>query len=124
MDLSAFDTRQKASEGVEFPLVINGETVMGDNKKPITFTIKGAADPAIHDMILNRRDKIGNTSADVVSSDLELAKEAVVGWSDNFVLNGNKPKFPKDVDAVFAIPAIRNAILPKVYENKAFMNGS
>ncbi len=44
MDLSRFDTREKAHEGVDVPLVINGETQIGRDGGPVTFKMRGVAD--------------------------------------------------------------------------------
>lgn len=125
MDLSRFDTREKAHEGVDIPLVINGETVLGDDDAPITFRVKGIHDPEVHRLILQKRKADTRTPEEVLASDLKLARAACIGWSDNWTLEGEKVPFSKqNIDKVFAVPAIRIVVLAEVFDSSRFMNGA
>lgn len=129
MDLSRFDTRERAHEGVSVPLVIDGETVYGDDDKPVTFQLRGIADPDVHKVILQMRKADSRTPEEVVASDLKLARVACVGWSDNWGIDqddkGNLVKLPfskANVEKVFAIPAIRKAVLSECFREANFMS--
>lgn len=123
-DLGAFDTREKAHEGVDVPLVIDGETVLGDDDQPITFRLKGIADPEVHKVILLTRSAFRRTPEEVLAADLKLARVAVVDWSDNWTLDGAKVPFSRAaIEKVFAIPAIRRAVLAFVFDQAVFMKG-
>ena len=123
MDISRFDTREKAHEGVSVPLVIDGETEMGHDGEPVTFRIKGLADPAVHRIILSMRRDESRTPAEVLASDMKLAHAAVIGWSSNWTLGGEALEFSRaNVEKVFAIPLIRRAILAEVADDAHFMN--
>lgn len=124
MDLSRFDTREKAHEGVDVPLVINGETVYGDDDKPVTFRLRGLADPEVNKAHLQNRKSDAKTFDEVLASDLRLARAAVAGWSDNWTLDGEKVPFSRAaIDKVFAEPVLRSAILLEVYRTANFMKG-
>lgn len=119
MDLSRFDTREAAEAGVDVPLVIDGETVMGDDDKPITFRIKGMADEGVHAAVLKGMNSPGKTPKEVVANDLRVLRAAVVGWSDNFTVEGKKVPFSRDaIDTVMSIPEVRAAVAAEVF-NKA-----
>lgn len=123
MELSNFDTREKSHEGVEIPLVIDGETVLGDDDKPITFTIRGLADPEVHKLILQGRRSPNRTPEEVLEADLKLARAAVIGWSDNWTLKGEKVPFSKQaIKDVFSVPAIRRSVLAEVADERHFRN--
>ncbi len=84
MDLSRFDTREKAHEGVDVPLVIDGEAAYGDEDgQPITFRLKGLADPEVHKVILQMTKAASRTPEEVIAADLKLARAAVIGWSSS-----------------------------------------
>lgn len=125
MDLSQFDTREKAHDGVEVDLVINGETILGEEDgEPVRFTIKGVADPDVHRLILAQRRATASTPDEVLAADLKLARVAVLGWSDNFTLAGEAIPFSrKAIDKVFALPLVRRAILAEVMNEARFTNG-
>lgn len=123
-DLSRFDTREKAHEGVDIPLVIRGETVMGADDKPVTFRIKGLHDPEVHRLILQGRAGGSRTPDEVLQADLKLARAAVIGWSDNLTLDGEPVPFSREnIARVFAIPLVRQAVLAEVANEAVFMNG-
>ena len=125
MDLNRFDTRQKASAGVTVPLEIDGETRYGDDDQPITFTIKGMADEAVHALILKSRKAEQRTPKEVIEDDLKLARAAVTGWSGNFEVEGEKLPFAREnIAKVFANPTVRRAVLAKVFDESVFMNGA
>ena len=125
MDLSQFDTRQKAEQGVAFPLEIDGETVMGDDDKPITFTLKGIADEDVHKEFMRQQRSPAKTPEEVREADMRMARAAVSGWSGNFTVEGEKVEFARDnIPKVFANPVVRAAVLAKVFDRKAFMKGS
>lgn len=124
MDLSRFDTREKAHEGIDVPLVVNGETVFGDDDQPVTFRLRGVADPEVQKIALQQRRTESRTAEEVLASDLKLARAAVVGWSDNWTLGGEKVPFSRAaIETVFAVPAIRLAVLVEVYNSAHFMKG-
>lgn len=123
MDLSRYDTREKAHEGVDVPLVIEGETIHGDDDRPVTFRIKGLADPEVHRILLTMRRGDSRTPEEVLASDLKLARAAVIGWSDNWTLGGEKVPYSKgNIERVFAVPAIRRAVLAEVADDAHFMS--
>lgn len=124
MDLSRYDTRELAHSGVDVPLVIDGETVYGDDNEPITFKIKGLADPEVHKLILQGRGSYKRTPEEVIASDLKLARAAVIGWSGNWTLEGAKVPFSRaNIEKVFSVPAIRRAVLAEVAEDTHFTKG-
>lgn len=125
MDLDRFETREKAHEGVNIPLVVDGETQYGDDDQPITFKMKGLVDPEVHRLILQSgRTGGARTPEEVLASDLKLARASCLGWSDNWTLKGRKIAFSRSaVDEVFSVPVIRVAILGEVHKNAHFMNG-
>lgn len=125
MDLSRYDTREKSHEGVEIIARIDGEPITGDDDKPILWRIRGLADPEVHRLILQGRQSGSRTPDEVLQADLKLARIAVVGWSDNLSLDGEKVPFSKDAIArVFAIPLVRQAVLREVASDFHFMKGS
>ncbi len=124
-DLGSLDTREKAHEGAEVPLVVNGETFMGDDDKPVVFTIRGMADPEVHRLILQGQKTGSRTPAQVLEADLKLARAAVIGWSDNVKIDGQLVPFSRDAIAtVFSIPVVRSAILAEVFVTANFMKGA
>lgn len=124
MDLSQFDVREKAEAGVDLPLVINGDTVYGDDDQPVTFRVKGILDPEIHNFLL-RHDQQSRTAKEVYASDMKFARMAVVGWSDNFKVEGEKYPFSKEnIEKVLGNPVVRAAVLAEVRKERNFMNGS
>lgn len=125
MDLSRFDTREKASAGVDVELVIDDEVIYGDDGKPVTFRIKGIADQEVYAAINSGTKSRDRTLEEVKQSDLKIARAAVVGWSDNFTVNGEKlPYSRENIAKVFETAAIRRAVLLKVMDEQRFMNGS
>ena len=123
MDLSRYDTREKAHEGVDVPLVIDGETILGEDDEPVTFRIKGLADPEVHKIILAMRRGESRTPEEVFASDMKLARVAVVGWSDNWSLAGEKVPYSKaNIEKVFSVPLIRRAVLAEVADDAHFMS--
>ncbi len=93
MDLNQFDTRQKAEAGVRVPLEINGEIIYGDDDEPIQFQTKGMADEAVHSLILKQRTSTRRTPKEVRDDDMKLARAAVIGWTGNFEINGEKLEY-------------------------------
>ena len=125
MDLSRFDTREKASQGVTFDLVIDGETIHGDDDKPITFTVKGIADREVQAFLMKASKKNNLTPDDADEEDMKLARMAVVGWSDNFEAHGEKLPYSKDnIAKVLASPPVRRYVLSRITDEHRFMNGS
>lgn len=123
MDLSNFDPREAAELGVEIALKIDGEVIYGDDDEPITFTVKGVADPGIQEYLLKTRDREpARTPEEVFEGDMKLARLAVVGWSDNFEVEGEKFPFSKaNIAKVMANPVVRRAILGEVLTEANFM---
>ncbi|HEX8469971.1 MAG TPA: hypothetical protein VF633_02560 [Brevundimonas sp.] len=125
MDLTRYDTREKAHEGVDVPLIIDGETIIGDDDEPVTFRLRGIADPDVHRVILGLRRGDSRTPAEVLENDMRLARVAVAGWSGNWSLAGRKVPYSREgIAEVFAVPTIRRAVLAEVLEDSHFMNGS
>ena len=121
MDLSRFDTREAAEAGVDVPLVIDGETILGDDKKPITFRVKGMADEAVHAAVLKGLNNPGKTPKDVLENDMRVLRAAVIGWSGNFTVKGEKVPFSRDaIPVVMAIPEIRAAVAAEVFNRANF----
>lgn len=125
MDLAQFDTRQKAEAGVDIELEINGERVIADDGKPVTFKIKGAHDEDVRAHIIKSRKTEAATPKEIDNSDMKLARLAVIGWSNNFTTNGETLPFSKqNIDLVFANPVVRAAVVAEIFETSHFMNGS
>lgn len=126
MDLSRYDTREKASAGVDVPLEIEGETVIGDDDQPVTFRLKGIHDPEVQACLLRgSRSGESRTPEEMLQGDMKLARAAVIGWSDNFTVHGEKVPYSKaNIEKVFANPVVRRAVLAKVADEHRFMNGS
>lgn len=124
MDLSNLDTREKADAGVTFPLVIDGETIYGDDEKPITFSVRGINAPDIRQyFISNDKKKPPTTVGEVDEKDMKLMRMAVNGWSDNFTIHGEKVAYSRaNVDKVMDNPTIRSFVVSKMVEMRAFMN--
>jgi len=119
MDLSRFDTREAAEAGVDVPLVIDGETILGDDGEPITFRLKGAADTQVHAVIL--KTKPGKTPEEVIENDMRLARVAIIGWSANFTVGGEKLAYSRDnLDKVMGNPKVRRAVLSEVWNEANF----
>lgn len=125
IDLRNFDTRQKAESGVDFPLEIEGETVLGDDGKPIAFRIKGLHSPEIAEMFRAARDGKGKSAAEGIAEDIAVCKKATTGWSSNFTLDGEKVKFSaKAAEEIYAIPLFRSFAIDRIMRTRDFMNGS
>lgn len=124
MDLSNLDTREKADAGVSFPLVIEGETIYGDDDQPITFSVRGINAPDIRQyFISNEKKKPPTTVGEVDEKDMKLMRMAVNGWSNNFSINGEKIEYSRaNIEKVMEIPTIRGFIVSKMTEMRAFMN--
>lgn len=121
MDLSRFDTREAAEAGVDVPLVIDGETILGDDERPITFRVKGVADEVVHAAVLKGLHNPGKTPKDVLENDMRVLRAAVIGWSDNFTVKGEKVPFHRDnIATIMAIPEIRAAVAREVFERANF----
>lgn len=131
MDLARFDTRELAHEGVEVPLVIDGETIYGDDEQPVMFRIRGLADPEVHRILLaSLRAGSSRTPEEQFASDMKLVRAAVIGWSDNWGIGNDadgkpaKVEFSKqNLEKVFGIPAIRRAVLAEIAKERHFMKG-
>lgn len=126
MDLSQFDTREKAEQGVWFDLKLNGSFVKGDDGKRVRFKFKGINDPGVQQFFISARKKEdAETPDEVLADDLALMHLAVVDWTDNFTISGQKMPFSSDaIDIVFAIPVIRAWAVKQIASLRDFMNGS
>jgi len=126
MDLHNLDTREKADAGVSFPLVVDGETIYGDDDQPITFSVRGVNAPEIRQYFIAAEKKKKPTTVDEVdASDMKLMRLAVNGWSDNFTVRGEKIEFSRaNIDKVMENPTIRQFVVSKIIEQRAFMNGA
>lgn len=126
MDLSQFDTREKADAGVLFDLVIEGETIYGDDGNPVQFSVRGINAPDIQQYFLSAKKQPDPTTVgDVIEKDMKLLRLAVNGWSDNFEVNGEKHAYSREnVAKVFAVPALRGFVVSKLLEQRGFMKGA
>jgi len=125
VDLNQFSTREKSHEGIDVALVINGETVYGDDEQPVTFRLKGVSDPEVQRVVLQTSKAPSRTPEEVLAADLKLARAAVVGWSDNWTLDGEKVPFSRSaIEKVFAEPVLRRAVLSATYDSSRFMKGA
>lgn len=126
MDLSQFDTRQKADEGVSFPLIIEGETIYGDDGEPVTFSLRGINAPDVQQYFISVKKKPDPaTPAEALKNDMALLRLVVNGWSNNFDVEGEKYAFSREnVEKVFALPVLRAFAVEKIIEMRGFMNGS
>jgi hypothetical protein len=119
MDITQFDTRQKAQEGVWFALVVNDQEIMGSDEEPIRFRIKGTDDPAVKE---NMKQSI---EAGKGVPDELLAKECLAEWTLNFEVDGDPVTAdPSFRDRIAEIPALRSFIALSVMNREAFMKGS
>lgn len=124
-DLSRFDTREKADAGVEVPLVVQGKKVLGTDKKPVTFTIRGEHNDEVALVSQEIARNPGKTPAEVRANDFKLAQVAVIGWSDNFLINGEAVPFSESaIPTALGAPIVRRAVLLEVYRQRNFMNGA
>lgn len=131
MDLRQLDTRQKSAEGVFVPLVVDGETIIGDDRKPVTFRIKGTADPAVMQaLLLGVKQSAGGSPEQIMAGEMKLIRAAVIGWSDNWGIGDDaegkpaKVAFSKEnLERVFSIPALRTAIMREIATESHFRNG-
>lgn len=126
VDLSQFDTREKAEQGVWFDLRLNGSLVKGDDGQKVRFKIKGINDPDVQQFFISARKKQeADTPDEVLADDLALMHLAIVDWTDNFAISGQKMPFSKDaIDKVFAIPLVRAWAVSQITSLRDFMNGS
>lgn len=131
MDLSRFDTRQLAAEGVELPLKVQGEIIPGDDGKPVVFRIRGSDDLAVKAAVMAaQRPESVRTAEDVDASDIRIATAALIGWSDNFSLGNDDKGQPvklafsrETVGKILVVPALRDAVLAEVFNRDNFMKG-
>lgn len=125
MDLSSFDPRQKAADGVIFDLVIDDQTIIGTDGKPVTFTVKGIHDKGVRRVWMASAKKTSTTPEQAEAEDMKLAKAAVIGWSENFTVDGKSVKSdPANIPKVFDNPVVRASVLAKIVDLHAFMKGS
>lgn len=123
MDLARFDTREAAEAGTDVPLVIEGETIYGDDNMPVTFRLRGLDSEAVHSVVLKTMNSPGKTPKEVIENDLRLLRAAVIGWSGNFTVEGEKIPFSRDaIDRVMSIPEIRVAVTPHVFRRQRFFS--
>jgi hypothetical protein len=124
MDLNIFDTREKADAGVKFDLVIEGETIYGDDDKPVWFSVRGINAPDIRQcFISDQKQKPPKTPDEVDTKDMKLMRLAVNGWSDNFEINGEKLAYSREnVVKVMDVPIIRAFVAEKIMSLRDFMN--
>lgn len=126
MDLAKFDTRENAEEGINIPLVIYGNEVLGDDEEPVVFKTKGIADPTVHGLVLKAMKAPDvMTAKEVVESDMRLCYAAIVGWSSNFLVEGEKLGFSKkNLERIMANPVVRKAVIAPIFDEARFMKGS
>lgn len=124
MDLSDLDTRQKADAGVDFPLTLDDEIILGDDGKPITFRIRGINTPDVQQHYISAKSKPpAKTPEEVHESDMRLLRSAVCGWSDNVKVAGELVPFSREaIEIVFSIPYVRGFAVGKIVSMRDFMN--
>ena len=123
MDLTNFDTRPASEAGVDINLVIDGEVIYGDDKKPVTFKVRGPADRRVQAYLLKLHRKPASSNPDDgAASDIAFAKVAVLGWSNNFEVGGEKLKYSEEaIGIIMENPVVRRAVISEVMKEANFM---
>ena len=123
MDLSKFDTRKLAEEGTTIHLTVEGTLLRGGDDKPIDFVVKGTDSPVIRDYLKKSAGEQKAEGAEALAErDIEFACELCIGWSDNASLKGKAFKYSrKNAEVLFAIPAIREALILEATKRANFM---
>lgn len=126
MDLSQFDTREKAEAGADIPLRRGQDVVKGDDGEPITFRIKGVADNDVGDAFFTKAEALVKVKGKGMAVALEeyqktVLRAAVIGWSDNFSYKGEKMVFPDALEIIISIPAIRTMLFSEVQNEANFL---
>jgi len=126
MDIFDFDTREKAEAGVEIPLEIMGQTLRGKDKEPVLFRIKGFDSNEVRDYTkqANKRNTGESSDADD-RKDIAFCCKVCLGWSDNMQAKGKAlPYSPEAAKEIFAIPAVRIALIAAVFDRQNFSKAS
>lgn len=122
MDLRSLDTRKRAHEGVDVPLVIGGETKLGVDGEPILFRMKGAEDAGIKRLLNSKVMKKLDTVEALEAFNKDVVMAACVGWSSNFQLDGAPLPFSREaLNELSDIPEVRNALAAEVGKSENFM---
>mgnify|MGYP000037572124 CR=1 FL=1 len=96
MDLSKLNTRNAAEKAADIYLrnPYTQEMLYGDDEQPIVFKMLGFQSTTGRNTILaQKRRKNSGVSEDQLAA--ELLAALCVGWSNNFEVGGEKPKFSK-----------------------------
>jgi hypothetical protein len=137
-DLSHFETRKYADEGVDFQLVSpKTGPVIGSDGKPVTFRIGGIDSPRIKAAVRERREARAKDRADAFNRGetpaFDPEQDAIedltimtLGWSDNFSLDGKPCPFSKDAvrDIYTRFPSILEQMADKAGGRVNFMLAS
>jgi hypothetical protein len=122
MDLSNYDVRSASDSGVDVPLVVDGQKVIGDDGEPVTFRVRGATHHAVHAASIRVGRRPGKTPEEVIENDMRVVSAAVVGWSANFSVSGEKLSFsPDNLRKIMENPVVRRAIIQEIYTEANFM---
>lgn len=137
MDLSIFESKKHADDGVDFPLVntVTGEKVIGKDKKPVTFRV-GHMDSARLRAAVNakrrQREEAQKNAApraadvdDRVHDACEDIATMTTGWSDNFDLDGQPCAFSQEkaADVYYRFPEIFEQMARNAADRANFLLG-
>lgn len=95
MDLSKLNTRNAADKPAEMRLKnpYTGETIKGDDDKPVTFSLLGFQSSTARNLMTAQKRRKGEQDQDELGA--ELLATITTGWSNNFEIDGEKPKYSK-----------------------------
>ena len=128
MDIKAFDTRDRAAEGIEWALKgPNGNEVLGTDGQPVKFRTRGldsaqergriAKAKPVHE----RSDPEAYGSA-LMRSDAKYLAEFLTGWTENFIYDGEPMPFNKsNAVEIMSIPFIAAQQQEVLMERSNFM---
>lgn len=126
MDLSQFDTRQKATSGVDIALRIDKKTVRGDDGQPMMFRLRGIDSAPVQEVLQKVRSEDGDkTIEQSIKDDIEFCLAGLAGWSDNVKLDGKSlPYSDANARKILGIPVIRAALVKEIQDRANFMTAS
>lgn len=146
MDFADVATRQRSDDGVEFVFTDSrtNDTFLGDDGKPVVFTLYGIDAPRIKAALRARRRKLNaevikraeiqpdmevDDLAEVIRDEMDAAEELAImtrGWSSNLVFFGEKLSFSIEnaVKLYYAVPVLHAQMAEKVRARVNFMSTS
>ena len=129
MDISYFDTRDRAAEGIEWTLKYsNKKEVLGSDGEPVKFITKGVDSAKERGRIakLKAVSEVADYEAygqSLMEADAEYLAGFLIGWTDNFSLKGQPMPFNKaNAIEVMSIPHIASQQQEVLLERSNFMN--